>query len=285
MLNVAVNTKNYIPIERIRAFQNKILDWWNTNRKEYPWSSSNDPYHILVSEFMLQQTQASRVIPKYLDFIKTFPTLESLATASKLDIFRLWSGLGYNRRALWLQETAKELIHMNQFPRNPKELLKFKGIGSYTSRSILIFAFNLDLATVDVNIRRVLIHEGFATEESTEKHLFAIAQLLVPKGKSKEYHSGLMAYGSMVLTASKTGIRSKSRQGKFKGSNREFRGKIIKFLTKNLSATLETISQKCDLPVEKAHQLLIVMVKEGLVENIGDFYSIDGTAAKNNNQL
>jgi len=279
------NTKDHIPLNQIIAFQNKILHWWQTNRKEYPWSNTDNPYHIMVSEFMLQQTQAVRVIPKYVDFIKTFPTLEKLAAANKLDIFRLWSGLGYNRRALWLQEAAKEIKNMKKFPREPKELIKLRGIGSYSSRSIPIFAFNLDFATVDVNIRRVLIHEGFATEESTEKHLFAIAQLLVPKGKSKDYHSGLMAYGSTVLTASKTGIRSKSQQGKFKGSNREFRGKIIKFLTKNLSAPLEAISQKCDLPIEKAHQLLIVMVKEGLVESIGEFYSIDGTAAKNNNQL
>ncbi|MHA1368076.1 MAG: hypothetical protein ACTSP5_16990 [Candidatus Heimdallarchaeota archaeon] len=105
-----------------------------------PWRQTEDPYKIMVSEIMLQQTQVSRTIEKYLAFIEIFPTFKALADASPADVLTLWSGLGYNRRALWLQEAAKEIFALGEFPKTPDALIKIKGIGPYTSRSILIFA-------------------------------------------------------------------------------------------------------------------------------------------------
>ncbi|MHA1244983.1 MAG: A/G-specific adenine glycosylase, partial [Candidatus Heimdallarchaeota archaeon] len=142
---------------KIEAFRKKIFDWWVKNKRELPWRQTEDPYKIMVSEIMLQQTQVSRTIEKYLAFIEKFPTLKALADASPADVLTLWSGLGYNRRALWLQEAAKEIVAIGEFPKTPDALIKMKGIGPYTSRSILIFAFNQDVATIDTNIRRILI--------------------------------------------------------------------------------------------------------------------------------
>ena len=242
--------------EKIELFHEKLFTWFSENKKDYPWRKTTDPYCIMVSEFMLQQTQTGRVIPKYLAFIGKFPTVDSLAKSENRDVLELWSGLGYNRRALWLKGAAEKIHELGVFPRDYKQLKKIKGIGDYTSRAIPIFAFNENIATVDTNIRRILIHEGFATEGTTEKELFSIAQKLLPMNKSREYHSALMDYGNIFLTSTKTKIKPKSTQGKFQGSTRQFRGKIIKHLTSQLTATKEMIIKECAITVELADSIL-----------------------------
>ncbi|MFX0062059.1 MAG: Fe-S cluster assembly protein HesB [Candidatus Hermodarchaeota archaeon] len=268
----ATKSSPKIQPERAKQFQEKIFAWWGKNKRDFPWRQTKDPYHIIVSEFMLQQTQASRVVDKYLAFIKTFPTLESLVRADKAEIFRLWSGLGYNRRAMWLQEAANSILQMEEFPKDPTQLKKLKGIGSYTSRSILIFAFNLNLATVDTNIRRILIAEGFATEETTERELFEIAEQLVPKNRSRDYHSALMDYGALVKTATKTGIRPTSKQGKFAGSNRQYRGRIVKYLTTKKRADRVELIQECNIPPEKADSIFDSLLADSLMQKKGKEY-------------
>jgi len=198
--------------ESILEFQKKIMSWWKSNARDLPWRNNPNPYEVLISEMMLQQTQVSRVIPKYLEFLKTFPSLEELASANTKQLLTVWSGLGYNRRALWLKEAAKEIIERGSFPRAVPDLRKLKGIGPYSSRSILIFAFNEDLAAVDTNIRRIFIALGFAGEDSSEKELQEIADNLLLKGRSSDWHNALMDYGSAVLTSSSTGIEPTSTQ-------------------------------------------------------------------------
>jgi A/G-specific adenine glycosylase len=141
-----------------------------------------------------------------------FPTLESLAAAETKHLLSVWAGLGYNRRALWLREAANQIIERGGFPQEHAELRKLKGIGPYTSRSILIFAFNQDLAAVDTNIRRVMIAAGFATEEMTESQLQEVANVLLLRGQSRDWHNALMDYGSDILTSSSTGIAPLSKQ-------------------------------------------------------------------------
>ncbi|MGC9779824.1 MAG: Fe-S cluster assembly protein HesB [Candidatus Heimdallarchaeota archaeon] len=172
-------------LSKIKTFQTKIFDWWNTNKREFPWRETTDPYFVLLSEVMLQQTQATRSIEKFKQFVESFPTIDSLAEAQKSEVLKQWSGLGYNRRALWLQEAAKQIIELGDFPKFPEALQALKGIGPYTGRAILIFAFNYDLSTVDTNIRRILIAEGFASETNTEKELYDIAFKIQPKGPFK----------------------------------------------------------------------------------------------------
>jgi A/G-specific adenine glycosylase len=271
--------------EKIKAFQSKIFKWWNKqfptitgksitrNKRKFPWRETTNPYHILVSEFMLQQTQAPRVVEKYKNFIEKFPDLQTLAEAETSEVIRMWSGLGYNRRAIWLQEAAKQILKKTYFPDEITELRALKGIGFYSSRSILIFAFNKDIATVDTNIRRILIAEGFADEKASESELLEIATQLVPKNNSRDWHNALMDYGSIELTSNKTGIKPISKQGKFKGSNRQYRGKIIRLLSiKKAGLSKDQIEKDCKIPTEKMTKILDSLIKDGLIQQKEDTY-------------
>ena len=258
----------------IADFQSKIFLWWEENKRELPWRETTNPYYILISEVMLQQTQVNRTIEKYLEFIERFPTIESLAEAERAEVLRYWSGLGYNRRALWLQEAVQQILEQGVFPEAQEDLIKLKGIGPYSSRSILIFAFNQDLATIDTNIRRILIAEEFAEETTTEKELYEIASKLVPKGKSRDWHNALMDYGSLVLTTAKTGIKPTSSQPKYKSSKRFYRGQIVKFLTTKESVTKSELISNCSIPKEISDEILESLTKDGLIVQKKKRYSL-----------
>ena len=254
--------------ESAHIFQQKVMDWWSKNARDLPWRNNPSPYEVLVSEVMLQQTQVNRVIPKYLEFLREFPTVEALAAAETKRLLTIWSGLGYNRRALWLREAAREIVARGGFPQEVKDLGELKGIGPYTSRSILIFAFNKDLAAVDTNIRRVLIASGFADESMTHKEVQAVADALLLRGRSRDWHNALMDYGSEVLTADKTSIAPTSRQPKFKRSSRQVRGVIIRVLTQNNSLSLRQLLSQLDFECNERdiQPILDQMVAEKLVE-------------------
>jgi len=217
---------------------------------------------------MLQQTQVSRVITKYNEFLEAFPTVKSLATADNRQVLQVWSGLGYNRRALWLKEAAKQIIERGSFPQSVKDLRQLKGVGPYTSRSILIFAFNQDLAAVDTNIRRILIAQGFAEEDMSDKQLQTIADQLLLRGRSRDWHNALMDYGSQVLTASSTGISPTSKQTCYEGSSRQIRGAVIRVLTKATELRLEELllSLDCELDVPELELIMSQLMTDGLVE-------------------
>jgi A/G-specific adenine glycosylase len=262
--------------EEVEAFQRKIMDWWAENARDLPWRKDPSPYNVLVSEIMLQQTQVSRVIPKYNEFLETFPTVESLTEAETKQLLQVWSGLGYNRRALWLKEAAKQIVERGDFPQSVNELRELKGIGPYTSRSILIFAFNSDLVAVDTNIRRVLIAMDFADENMAERDLQDIADRLLLKGRSRDWHNALMDYGSVVLTSSATGISPTSKQSCFNGSLRQIRGEVIRILIQSEEASIGNLRSRlnCDIELSELERIIDGLVSDGLVEETasGDFH-------------
>ncbi len=227
---MSIDCPNYNS-DDVSAFQEKIMKWWDENVRDLPWRCDRSPYNVLVSEIMLQQTQVNRVIPKFLEFLRKFPTFEDLASAETKQLLQVWSGIGYNRRAVWLKEAAKQVVDRGGFPNSVEELRELKGIGPYTSRSILIFAFNEDLAAVDTNIRRVLIASGFAEEEMSSSQLQNVADDLLLRGRSRDWHNALMDYGALVLTSSSTGVSPQTKQPQFRGSTRQLRGAIIRILT------------------------------------------------------
>lgn len=194
---------------------------------------------------------------KFRHFIKEFPTVRDLANTETSEVLSLWSGLGYNRRAIWLQDAAKRLSKQEEFPKTLSELKKLKGVGPYTARAILIFAFNKDIVIVDTNVRRVLIAEGFADESTSKKELYEVARQLLPKGRSRGWHNTLMDYGSLVATASQTGISPTSSQPEFEGSTRDYRGRVVKLLTEQKRGTKEEIIDKCQIPHKKQRKFLI----------------------------
>jgi len=154
--------------QKIKQFQQHILDWYAQHKRDLPWrevpvgtSLEQKAYRVLVSEVMSQQTQIGRVVPKYEAWLEAFPTVQDLAEAQVGEILRLWSGMGYNRRALNLKKTAEVIVrdYDGKFPQDEKELLKLPGIGEYTARALLCFAFDKQVAVVDTNVRKVILVE------------------------------------------------------------------------------------------------------------------------------
>src|SRR5262249_19749772 len=135
-----------------------LLTWYARQGRDLPWRQTSDPYHILVSEMMLQQTQVERVLPKYREFLARFPTLNALAEASTAEVIRAWAPLGYNMRAVRLQAIARQVVadYGGRLPADEADLLKLKGVGRYTAGALACFAFRQQTPTVDTNIRRVL---------------------------------------------------------------------------------------------------------------------------------
>src|SRR6266516_5910324 len=185
-----------------------LLRWYSTEQRDLPWRATNDPYAILVSEIMLQQTQVDRVLPKYEQFLNTFPTLADLAQASTADVISVWVPLGYNRRAVNLQSIARQVLaeYDGHIPDTIDGLLQLKGVGRYTAGAIACFAYRKQVATVDTNIRRVL-HRIFIGLEHSEPKMndvqaLALADQVLPAGEAYNWNQALMDLGATVCTSS-----------------------------------------------------------------------------------
>ncbi len=184
-----------------------LLDWYERSGRDLPWRKTNDPYAVLVSEIMLQQTQVDRVLPKYQEFLDRFPTLAALAEAPTAEVIRAWAPLGYNMRAVRLQAIARQVMaeYGGKLPDNVEELGKLKGVGRYTAGAIACFAYRLQVATVDTNIRRVLhrIFVGIEQPEAPvrEDALWKLAELVLPPGDAYHWNQALMDLGATVCTA------------------------------------------------------------------------------------
>jgi A/G-specific adenine glycosylase len=188
------------------AIRIALLAWFSAAGRDLPWRRTRDPYRIMVSEIMLQQTQVDRVIPKYHAFLEAFPTLAALASAPTADVIRGWSGLGYNRRAVNMQRTARAVLdeHGGRFPRDVAALLRLPGIGPYTAGAIACFAFEQDVSFMDTNIRRV-IQRLFVGPEAiaatSEARLRELAAAAVPPGQGWAWNQAIMELGALICTA------------------------------------------------------------------------------------
>lgn len=222
----------------IIRFRVKVLNFYQKNgRYNLPWRKTKDPYKILISEVMLQQTQVSRVLQKYPQFLRAFPTPKTLAKAPLRRILSVWRGMGYNRRAISLKKTAKAIIklHAGHIPQDTKELENLPGIGPYTARAIAIFAFNLPEVCIETNIRRTYIHHFFPqSQKVSDKKLLPIIETTMDKKNPREWYSALMDYGSHLAKQTPNPNRKSKhymKQKPFRGSNREARGNILKILS------------------------------------------------------
>lgn len=224
------------------TFQKKIWEFYKENGREFPWRNTSDPYKILISEVMLQQTQTSRVLPKYEEFLKRFPKIENPAKASNEEVLRAWSGLGYNRRALYLKRAAEILVR-DKFSLSlrakrgnltPEFLQTLPGIGPNTAGAIFVFSTNNPHVFIETNIRRVFIHEFFKDKEKiSDKEILKLIEQTLDKKKPREWYYALMDYGAyLAKTEVNPNRKSKHyvRQSKFEGSVRQTRGQILKIL-------------------------------------------------------
>lgn len=188
----------------LAAIQAALLSWFDQHARDLPWRRTRDPYRIMVSEVMLQQTQVDRVVPKYAAFLEAFPTLEALARAPTADVIRAWAGLGYNRRAVNMQRAAQVILneYAGSFPRDVAALRRLPGVGPYTAGAIACFAFEQDVAFIDTNIRRVLqrVFAGPDDGAATDAQLLAIAERVLPPGRSWAWNQALMELGALICT-------------------------------------------------------------------------------------
>ena len=250
-----------------------------------PWRNTRDPYKILVSEIMLQQTQVSRVLPKYKEFLKTFPTVQALAEADDETLLQTWKGLGYWRRARFLKRAAQEVTekHNGTFPKTPEELQSLPGIGPYTAGALSCFAWNNPKAFIDTNIRRVYLHFFFPNKnEINDKDILKIAQKALWGKNPREWHYALFDYGATVLKDKTINKKSKhySKQSAFKGSFRSFRTRLLRhILEKKKISTTEAEDFLIDLFRREEvdfnpKEILASLEKDGLVKRQGDYYTV-----------
>jgi len=199
-----------IPAPRQRQlFRRRLLRWYGVYGRSLPWRTTPDPYHILVSEVMLQQTQVDRVLPKYEEWLEKYPSMDVLAGSPVEDAVRTWYPLGYNIRPRRLHAIARESVDRfgGELPSDHATLLSFKGIGPYTAGAILSFAFGKRAAILDTNVARVLfrvfVGAGNPKEHRMTKHLWAVSEALVPTKRVFDFNQALMDFGAMVCTARK----------------------------------------------------------------------------------
>jgi A/G-specific adenine glycosylase len=196
------------PPER-RKFRRRLLEWYRRNGRDLPWRSTRDPYHILVSEVMLQQTQVDRVLPKYQEWLGKYPTLAALAEAPVTDVTETWRPLGYNIRPRRLHDIARESVakYGGALPSDEATLRSFKGIGEYTAGAVLSFAFGQRAAILDTNVARVLFRvflgEGDAKSHAMKRHLWSVSRAVLPMRHVFDFNQALMDFGATLCTARK----------------------------------------------------------------------------------
>jgi A/G-specific adenine glycosylase len=190
-----------------RRFRKRLLTWYRRHGRDLPWRKTDDPYHILVSEIMLQQTQVDRVLPKYAEWLEKYPSFHALAAAPEQDVAKTWYPLGYNIRPKRLQSIAREAVERygGHLPADEETLLSFKGIGAYTAGAIRSFAFRERAAILDTNVARVLfrvfIGGGDPKSHAMTQHLWKVSETLVPRRDVFDFNQALMDFGAMVCPA------------------------------------------------------------------------------------
>lgn len=266
-----------------KRFQQVVMAYYHSHgRHELPWrlpeaDGSFDPYKILVSELMLQQTQVPRVISKFQGFMARFPSLQALARATLGDVLTAWSGLGYNRRAKYLQQAAQKIMieHGGIFPQNVRALTSLPGVGKNTAGAILAYAFNQPVVFVETNIRTVYLHHFFHDQvDISDDSIRFLVEHSVDIHHPREWYWALMDYGSYLKQTVgnlNTASVHYTKQSKFQGSRRQIRGAIIRALTTKPLAADELKALIVD---DRLPAILKDLVKEGMITKAGGKYEL-----------
>lgn len=251
-------------------FQELIWQKGDELFRPMPWRDDTQPYYVLVSEIMLQQTQVDRVLSKFEAFITRFPTIQVLATASLADVLTLWSGLGYNRRARFLHEAAKMVVHeyAGIFPSSAQALVTLPGVGVNTAGAIMAYSFNQPVVFIETNIRTVYFYHFFdGQQEVSDTQLKELVAATLDAEHTRQWYWALMDYGSF-LKRQGAGMNSKSqhykKQTPLKGSVREIRGHILRILTEG-PAALSELTQQIEVD-DRFLPALEGLKKDGLVD-------------------
>ncbi len=279
--------RQFHPEKSLAAFKKLVIDFYHFHKRHFPWRNIQNPYFILVSEIMLQQTQTSRVTEKYKEFIKVFPTIQSLASASNEEVLRQWQGLGYNRRGLFLKKTAEKITttYNGTIPDDIEILTTFPGIGYNTACAIVAFAFNKPVVFIETNIRTVFIHHFFADKNSiNDKDILPLVTRALHTNVStqttitpQDWYYSLMDYGVYIKKHFKNPSRksnSYSKQSKFEGSKRQVRGEIIRLLLQRGTISKNELLSLINREEFETVEILASLQKEGMITCKNQVYTI-----------
>lgn len=271
--------------ERLEEFQKTVFGYYHEHgRHDLPWRRPDekgvfDSYRILVSEMMLQQTQVPRVIPKFRSFMQRFPTYTALAAAPLSDVLKEWSGLGYNRRAKFLWQAARQIVqeYGGVLPAHTADLIKLPGIGRNTAGALLAYTYNVPVVFIETNVRTVFIHHFFADQERVDDKEIADLVARTLPDDTRTWYWSLMDYGTFIKqTVGNRSAASKhyKKQSPFEGSRRQIRGQVLRLLG-NGPATLAELRKNS--PDERLQEVLTVLAAEGMITKNGIRYTLYDT--------
>jgi len=273
--------------QQVYLFRETVWEYYRAHGRDLPWrhpvrGGDFDPYRIMVSEVMLQQTQVPRVIPKYQEFLHQFPDVYNLSRAPLADVLTVWSGLGYNRRAKFLHQAAKQVVteHNGTFPTTLNMLTNLPGIGPNTAAAILAYAYNQPQVFVETNIRTVFIHHFFPDQENIDdKQLLPLIEQALDRENPRTWYWALMDYGTHIKALHGNAARASkhyAKQSSFKGSLRQIRGAVLR----NLASTPASEKQ-LDQQIRDARliQVLESLENEGLIHRVRSEYRLGAKEA------
>lgn len=255
-------------------FQDIILSAYRDRPRPMPWRETKDPYAILVSEFMLQQTQVARVLPKYLAWLAELNCFDAVAQAPLQGLMRLWSGLGYNRRCLWLRETCRRVAtdYQGRLPEEPGLLAQLPGLGPYTSKAVATFAFGKPCAFMETNIRRVYLHFYFSGRPRAsvpDSEILPLVETTLFRDDPRSWYYALMDYGAELGrgAAENANTLSKAyrRQAPFRGSLRQARGYLLRRAALDSPMGLKDVAAESGIEYERLDAAAQALVREGLL--------------------
>lgn len=263
-----------------QAFRKQIYRHFASHRRDFPWRRTKNPYHILVSEIMLQQTQTRRVIEKYKIFIRVFPSVRALAKAPFSKVLCVWQGLGYNRRAMYIWRSAKIICeqYYGKVPSDEKLLVSLPGIGENTAGAICAFAFNKPTVFIETNIRSVFIHFFFNGKQIVkDEDIRVFVQKTLDRKCPRKWYSALMDYGAMLKMEITNPNRISAHYKKhtpFIGSDRQVRGKIMRVLVSHIQLPKRILCKRVDISKSRFEKVIQLLLKDGLVQRIGNCFAI-----------
>ncbi len=266
--------------EAIDRFREMVLSHYSLHGRDLPWRKTTDPYHILVSEMMLQQTQVDRVVQKFLKFIERFPDFPTLAEAPLSEVLTCWQGLGYNRRAIALQGCSRRVMEEfgGNLPADVDTLATFPGIGRATASSICAFAYDLPVVFIETNIRRVFIHFFFPEEATVaDMDILPLVQATLYPESPRLWYNALMDLGTRLKTTvpnPNRRSRQYTKQSAFEGSDRKIRGCILRLLLSNGRMTEKRVISLISEDPSRVNQLLRDLEDEGFLTRSGPCIAI-----------
>lgn len=280
LFSLGTNDPRFMNTILYTDFQKTILDYYAAHGRSFPWRTTQDPYAILVSEFMLQQTQTERVVEKYKRWLEVFPTAADLAAASFVQVLEQWVGLGYNRRARFLHQCAQTIMqkHNGCVPEDTEVLQSLPGIGPYTAAAVSTFAYNKPNSFIETNIRAVYIFFFFKDHDSvSDKDLFPHIKASVYTENPRLWYYALMDYGAAlkkVIVNPNRKSKHYTKQSQFEGSVRQARGAVIRSLTGQNGQAYTELYANTQTERPLFDKALEGLIHEGFVAESGGIYSI-----------